>query len=88
MGTKTIEINELIATRIKGAGDSWILVADSKNITHKTLTDTLETYLSATEFRGEYRLDPMGSKLYAIKTNEEEIKPPPVKKFNIYGDEE
>ena len=88
MGTKTIEINELIATRIKGAGDSWILVADSKNITHKTLTDTLEAYLSATEFRGEYRLDPMGSKLYTIKTNEEEIKPPPVKKFNIYGDEE
>ena len=86
MGTKTIEINELIATRIKGAGDSWILVADSKNITHKTLTDTLEAYLSATEFRGEYRLDPMGSKLYAIHSTEEQVKPKEEKMFSIYGE--
>ena len=58
-----------------------------KKVIHKSLTDTLESYLSDTNFKGEYRLDPIGSKLYAIKTSEEEIKPEPIKKYNIYGDE-
>jgi hypothetical protein len=86
METKVIEHNELIATRVP-PGDSWLLVDDSKKIIHKSLTDTLEAYLGATNFKGEYRLDPLGSKLYAIKTSEEEIKPEPIKRYNIYGDE-
>ena len=36
---------------------------------------------------GEYRLAPLDGKLYAIKTTEEEVKPEPIKKYNIYGDE-
>ena len=86
MKTKVIERNELIATRVP-PGDRWTLVDDSKKIIHKSLTDALEAYLGVTNFKGEYRLAPIGSKLYAIKTSEEEVKPEPIKKYNIYGDE-
>ena len=86
MKTKVIERNELIATRVP-PGDRWTLVEDSKKVIHKSLTDTLESYLGVTNFTGEYRLDPIGSKLYAIKSTEEEVKPEPIKKYNIYGDE-
>ena len=86
METKIVEHNELIATR-RAPGDNWVLVDDSKNIVHKSLTDALEAYLGVSNFKGEYRLDPIGSKLYAIKTSEEEVKPEPIKKYNIYGDE-
>ena len=86
METKVIEHNELISNRI-APGDNWILVDDSKKIIHKSITDTLEAYLVKTGFKGEYRLAPLDSKLYAIKTSEEEIKPEPIKRYNIYGDE-
>ena len=86
MKTEVIERNEVIATRVP-PGDSWTLVDDSKKIIHKSLTDTLEAYLGITTFKGEYRLAPLDGKLYAIKTTEEEIKPEPIKKYNIYGDE-
>ena len=86
MKTKVIERNEIIATRVP-PGDRWTLVEDSKKIIHKSITDTLEAYLEKTGFKGEYRLAPLDSRLYAIKTSEEEVKPEPVKKYNIYGDE-
>ena len=86
MKTKVIERNEIIATRVP-PGDRWTLVDGSKNIVYISLTDALEAYLEVTNFKGEYRLDPIGSKLYAIKTSEEEVKPEPIKKYNIYGDE-
>ena len=86
MKTKVIERNEIIATRVP-PGDRWTLVEDSKKIIHKSVTDTLEAYLEKTGFKGEYRLAPLDSRLYAIKTSEEEVKPEPVKKYNIYGDE-
>jgi hypothetical protein len=86
MKTKVVERNELIATRVP-PGDRWTLVDDSKKIIHKSLTDALEAFLNTSGFKGEYRLAPLDSKLYAIKTSEEEIRPEPVKKYNIYGDE-
>ena len=86
MKTEVIERNEVIATRVP-PGDRWTLVDDSKKVIHKSLTDTLEAYLGITTFKGEYRLAPLDGKLYAIKTTEEEIKPEPIKKYNIYGDE-
>jgi len=86
MEKKIVEHNELIATRVP-PGDRWVLTDDPKKVIHKTLTDVLEAYLNNTGFKGEYRLAPLDSKLYAIKTSEEEIKPEPVKKYNIYGDE-
>ena len=86
MKTKVIERNEVIATRVP-PGDRWSLVDDSKKVIHKSLTDTLEAYLISTNFKGEYRLAPLDGKVYAIKSSEEEIRPEPVKKYNIYGDE-
>ena len=86
MKTKVIERNGVIATRVP-PGDRWSLVDDSKKVIHKSLTDTLEAYLMSTNFKGEYRLAPLDGKLYAIKSSEEEIRPEPVKKYNIYGDE-
>ena len=86
MKTKVVERNEVIATRVP-PGDRWTLVDDSKKIIHKSLTDALEAFLNTSGFKGEYRLAPLDSKLYAIKTSEEEVRPEPVKKYNIYGDE-
>ena len=86
MKTKVIERNEVIATRVP-PGDRWSLVEDPKKVNHKSLTDALEAYLGVTNFKGEYRLAPLDGKLYAIKTTEEEVKPEPIKKYNIYGDE-
>jgi hypothetical protein len=87
MKTREVEHNELIAIR-RAPGDNWILVNDPKKIIYTSLTDTLEAYLSTSGFKGEYRLAPLDSKLYAIKTTKEEVKPEPIKKYNIYGDGE
>ena len=79
------EHNQLIATRVP-PGDRWELVDDSKRQVIPTLTEALETYLNKTGFKGEYRLDPMGSKLYAIHSTEEEVKPKEEKMFSLYGE--
>ena len=82
----TKEENILIARRVP-PGDKWRLVANEPDgPIHKTLTDTLEAYMVKTGFKGEYRLAPLKSELYAISTTEEEIKPEPVKKFSLYGE--
>jgi len=79
------EHNQLIATRVP-PGDRWELVDDSKRQVIPTLTETLEAYLNKSGFKGEYRLDPMGSKLYAIHSTEEEVKPKEEKMFSLYGE--
>ena len=83
MEIKTTEHNELIANR-QAPGDSWVLVGDK--IVHKSLTEALEAWFQKTGEKAEFRLAPLESKLYVIRTEEIEIKPEPVKKFNIYGD--
>ena len=86
MKTEIKETNILIARRV-APGDRWRLVANEPDgPLHKTLTDTLEAYMIKTGFKGEYRLAPLKSELYAITTTEEEIKPEPVKKFSLYGE--
>ena len=79
------EHNQLIATRVP-PGDRWELVEDPKRQVIPTLTETLEAYLNKSGFKGEYRLDPMGSKLYAIHSTEEEVKPKEEKMFSLYGE--
>ena len=79
------EHNELIATRVP-PGDRWELVADSKKQVHPSLTEALEAYLHKTGFKGEYRLDPVGSRLYAIHTTEDVIKPEEPKMYSLYGE--
>jgi hypothetical protein len=85
MAKKITENLELIAQRVP-PGDRWKLVNDTRKIIHNTLTEALEAYFLETKFKGEYRLAPLDSKLYAIKAIEEEIVPEPPKNFNIYGD--
>ena len=85
MKTQTKEQNVLIARR-QAPGDRWSLVDDSSNKIYKTLTDTLEAFMTKTGFKGEYRLAPLKSELYAITTTEEVVKPEPIKKFSIYGE--
>ena len=83
---KIVEENVLIARRVPPS-DRWRLVANEPDgPIHKSLTDTLEAYMVKTGFKGNYRLEPLQSKLYAIQTDEVEVKPEPVKKFSLYGE--
>ena len=86
MGKITKEEYILIARR-QAPGDRWRLVANEPDgPLHKTLTDTLEAYMVKTGFKGEYRLAPLKSELYAISTTQEEVKVKPEKKWSLYGE--
>lgn len=84
METQTVEHNILIAERVKGKGDTWILVGE--DIERPSLTEALEAYFQKTGENVHFRLEPLNSKLYAIKEHEEEVVVEPPKRFNIYGD--
>ena len=76
----------LIARRVP-PGDKWRLVANEPDgPLHKTLTDCLEAYMVKTGFKGDYKLAPLKSELYAISTTESEVKPEPIKQYSIYGE--
>ena len=76
----------LIARRVPPS-DRWRLVANEPDgPVHKSLTDTLEAYMVKTGFKGEYRLAPLKSELYAISTIEEEVIIEPEKKYSLYGE--
>ena len=85
METQVVEINELIATRVP-PGDRWVLVNDEKEIIHESITDALESWFDKNQEKVEFRLAPLDSKLFAIRSEEEEITPEPTKRYNIYGD--
>ena len=78
-----VEYLELIANR-QSPGDSWVLVGDKSKVVHKSLTDALEAWFEKNQEKAEFRLAPLQSKLYVIRT--EEKKPEPTKRFNLYGD--
>jgi hypothetical protein len=82
---KITEHNEFIASRVP-PGDRWTLVSDTRKVIYNSITDTLEAYYNISQFKGEYRLAPLESKLFAIKIVEEEVKPEPLKRLNLYGD--
>ena len=78
------EVNILIASRVLGKGDTWKLVGE--DIERLSLTDALEAYFQKTQDKCHFRLEPLNSKLFAIKTQVEDILPTPPKQYNIYGD--
>ena len=83
---KVVEEYILIARRVP-PGDKWRLVANEPDgPVHNTLTDALEAYMTKTGFRGDYKLAPLKSELYAIQTDEIEVKPEPEKRYSIYGE--
>jgi hypothetical protein len=84
MEIQTVEHNILIAERVKGKGDTWVLVGE--DIERPSLTEALEAYFQKTGENVHFRLEPLNSKLYAIKEHEEEVVVEPPKRFNIYGD--
>ena len=84
MGIQTVEHNILIAERVKGKGDTWISVGE--DIEYPSLTETLEAYFQKTGENIHFRLEPLNSKLFAIKEHEEKVVIEPPKHFNIYGD--
>ena len=80
------EYNELISTRVKGFGDSWILVDDPQKTVHLSLTDALEAWFDKNQENVEFRLAPLDSKLYVIRTEKVEKPVEVAKKYNLYGD--
>lgn len=83
---KVIENATLIARRVP-PGDKWQLIANEPDgPVHKSLTDTLEAYMTKTGFRGEYRLAPLKSELYAILITEKEIESVKEQRYSIYGE--
>jgi hypothetical protein len=84
MEIKQIEQNTLIATRIAGEGDTWVLVGEETK--RSSLTDTLEAYFQKTGNKCHFRLEPLNSKLFAISIVKEPIVKEPPKRYNIYGD--
>ena len=85
MSKEIVENNELIARRVP-PGDNWILVEDNTDYVHSSITDALEAWFSRTGEKAEFRLAPLDSKLYVIRTVEKEIEKPKPKKFNLYGE--
>jgi hypothetical protein len=85
METKKVEYNHLIAQRISGKGDTWQLVGE--DIEYPSLTDVLEAYFQKTNDKCHFRLEPLNSKIFAIKFKIEKIQPTPPKRFNIYGED-
>ena len=86
METKEIEYNHLIAERVPPS-DRWRLVSGFNDKTvYESLTDVLEAYFQVAGEPCHFRLEPLNSKLFAIKKEVEEVRPDPPKRFNIYGD--
>ena len=75
---------EIIANRVKGEGDSWIMVS-SPNQKVTSLTQALEVWFNKNQVRCPFRLDPIDGKLFAIL---DENLPEPAQKYNLYGDPE
>ena len=83
MEKKIEEFYEVIANRVP-PGDRWTLVNDK--VVYNTLTEALEAWFEKTGEKVEFRLAPLDSKVYVIRSEEVEVKAPEVKKFSIYGD--
>lgn len=78
-----VEFNELIAERVP-PGDSWRLVGDSAKTVYKSLTEVLEAWFEKNQEKAEFRLAPLDSKVYVIRTENKTPEPP--KRYNIYED--
>jgi hypothetical protein len=79
-----VEYNELIANR-QAPGDNWVLVGDDTKKVYNSLTGVLEAWFQKNQEKAEFRLAPLDSKLYVIRTENKTPEPP--KRYNIYGDQ-
>jgi hypothetical protein len=89
MKTEIIEYNKLIANRVKGKNDTWILINDPTQKHQPSLTDALNAYYVAATVKPQaFRLEPIKGNLYIITTEDIEIIPEPPKQFDLYGEYE
>ena len=84
MAKETVESIELIALRVP-PGDQWELVIDKENVIDG-LVQALTQYMRKTKFKGNYRLEPLKGKLYAIKEEQIDVKEPEPERFDLYGE--
>lgn len=84
MAKETIESIELIALRVP-PGDQWELVIDKENVIDG-LVQALTQYMRKTKFKGNYRLEPLNGRLYAIREEEVEVTEPEPERFDLYGE--
>ena len=84
MAKETIESVELIALRVP-PGDQWELVIDKENVI-EGLVQALTQYMRKTKFKGNYRLEPLNGRLYAIREEEVDVTEPEPEKFDLYGE--
>jgi hypothetical protein len=82
---QTVEQKQVIAKRVP-PGDRWSLIADPSEKVHESLTEALEAYFQETKFNAAFYLDPLGGSLYAVKREEVEVEPEPIKEFSLYGE--
>jgi hypothetical protein len=85
MDKEIVEHNELIARRVP-PGDQWMLVDDQTNTVYVSITEALEAWFQESDEEAEFRLAPLDSKLYVIRTEERITEKPKPKKFNLYGE--
>tara|TARA_R100001509_G_C4852785_1_gene210667 strand:- start:760 stop:1017 length:258 start_codon:yes stop_codon:yes gene_type:complete len=84
MAKETIESPVLIAERVP-PGDKWELVIDKENVIDG-LVQALTQYMRKTKFKGNYRLEPLNGKLYALEEVELDITEPEPERFDLYGE--
>ena len=83
MSTEIKLIEELIAQRVP-PGDRWSLL--DEDVVYNSLTDTLEAYYQKHQKPCDFKLSPLKGELYSLAEKTFEVKAPPPKKFNMYGD--
>ena len=74
---------EVVALRVP-PGDNWKLMDIDEPI--EGLVQALTAYMRATRFKGSYKLDPLGGKLYAIKETTVEVEEKVPQKWDLYGE--
>jgi hypothetical protein len=79
-----VEYNELIAIRVPPS-DRWKLVDDKTETVYNSLTEVLEAWFEKNQEKAEFRLAPLDSKVYVIRTENKSPEAP--KRYNIYGDQ-
>ena len=84
MTKETVESIKLIAERVP-PGDNWELVIDKENVIDG-LVQALTQYMRKTKFKGNYRLEPLNGRLYAIREEEVEVTEPEPERFDLYGE--
>ena len=79
---KNLSMKELKATRVP-PGDRWAIIDDDKEKIYSSLTEVLNAIFVSTGC-GEFYLD---AKAGEVHIEDGKVKPEPIKKFSLYGEE-